>query len=54
MSCDKADARPKEDHAAGGSWVEPIATILHQIPYIPNDTDESVFEAKEAGSMVVR
>ena len=53
MSCDKADARPKEDPAAGGGGVDQIATILRQRPYIPNDRDELVLEAKEEGSMVV-
>ena len=54
MHCAKADARPREDPAAGGGGVDPIAAKLRRRPSIPNAGGKSVFKAKEAGSMVAR
>ena len=54
MPCAKTDVRPREDTAAGGGGVDPIAKILWRRPSSPDAGDESGFEAKEAGSMVAR
>ena len=52
MTCANTDARPKEYPAAGGGGVDQIAARLRQRPSRPNAGGKSVFEAKEAGSMV--
>ena len=54
IPCDKTDARPREDPAAGGGRVDPIAAILWRRPSSPNRGDKSGFEAKEAGGIVER
>ena len=54
MPCAKMDVRPREDPAAVGGRVDPIAHILLWRPSIPKAGDEFIFESKEAGSMVAR
>ena len=54
MLCAKVKARPRDNPAAGGSRVDPIAVILRRRPSIPDAGDESGLYAKEAGSMVAR
>ena len=48
----KADVRLREDPAAGGGGVAPIAVRLWRRPSRPNAVDELGLEAKESGSMV--
>ena len=45
MSCAKMDALPREDPAAGGNRVDPIAARLRRRLYTPDAGDESGFEA---------
>ena len=54
MPCANTDARAREDTAAGGGGVDPIAAILQRRPSIPDGGDDLGLEAKEAGSMVAR
>ena len=54
MPCANTDARLREDPAAGGGGVDPIAAVLRRRPSSPDGRDESGFEVKEAGSMVAR
>ena len=54
MPCNKADARLREDPAAGGDRVNPIAARLRRRYSIPNAGHELGLEAKEERSMVER
>ena len=54
MPCANMDAPLREDSAAGGGGVEPIAVRLRRRPSRPDAGGEPGFEAKDAGSMVAR
>ena len=54
MPCAKMDAPLREDSAAGGGGVKPIAVRLRRRPPRPDAGGELGFEAKDAGSMVAR
>ena len=54
IPCVKTYARPREDPAAGGGGVDPIAAILWRRASSPGAGEKLGFEAKEAGIMVAR